>query len=66
MYYKCHQVNLKHGGSYIDSPDWRKKKKATINPKNMDDKCFQYVAIVAINYEEVKWNTERVSNIKPL
>ena len=65
MYYKCHQVNLNYGGSYIDSPDWIKKKKATINPKNIDDKCFQYVAIVALNYEEVKWNTERVSNIKP-
>ena len=29
-----------HGGSYIDSPDWVKKKRATINPKNKDDKCF--------------------------
>ena len=25
MYYKCHKVNLKPGGSYIDSPDWIKK-----------------------------------------
>ena len=22
MYYKCHKVNFKRGGSYIDSPDW--------------------------------------------
>ena len=21
MYYKCHKVNLKHGGSYTDFPD---------------------------------------------
>ena len=34
MYYKCHKVNFRRGGSYIDSPDWVKKKKATINPKN--------------------------------
>ena len=50
---------------HIDSPDWIKKKKATINPKNIDDKCFQYAAAVALNYEEMKWNPERVSNIKP-
>ena len=40
MYYKCHKVNFGRGGSYIDSPDWMKKKKATINPKNKNDKCF--------------------------
>ena len=26
-YYKCHKINFKPGGSYIDSPDWIKKKK---------------------------------------
>ena len=40
-YYKCYQLNFKRGGSNIDSPDWIKKKKATTNPKNKDDKCFQ-------------------------
>ena len=49
MYYKCHKVNFRRGGSYIDCPDWIKKKKATINPKNPDDKCFQYTATVALN-----------------
>ena len=34
LYYKCHKINFKHGGSYIDSPDWIKKKKARIKPKN--------------------------------
>ena len=52
-------------GSYIDSPGWIKRKTATINPKNIDDKCFQYVVTVALNYEEIKWNSERVSIIKP-
>ena len=42
MYYKCHKVNFRRGGSNNDSPDWIKKKKATRNPKNEDDKCFQY------------------------
>ena len=40
MYYKCHKVNFKRGGSDIDSLDWIKEKKATINLKNADDKCF--------------------------
>ena len=39
------------------------KKKTTINPKNVDDKYFQYAATVALNYEKIKWNPERVSNI---
>ena len=65
MYYKCYQVNFKRGGSYIDSPDWIKKKKATINSKNTYDKCFQYAVTVALNYEEIKWNPEVISNIKP-
>ena len=25
LYYKYHKINPKHGGSYIDSPDWIKK-----------------------------------------
>ena len=34
LYYKCHKINPNHGGSYIDSPDWIKNKKATINSVN--------------------------------
>ena len=40
-----------------------KKKRATINPKNTDDKCFQYTATVALNYEEIESHPERVSSI---
>ena len=46
MYYKCHKVNFRHGDSYIDSPDWIKKKKATINLQNTDNTCFQYATTV--------------------
>ena len=52
LYYKCHEVNFKRGGSYIDSTDWIKK--ATINTKNTDDKCFQYAATVALSYEKIE------------
>ena len=68
MYYKCHKVNFKRVGSYIsymDYPDWIKNKKTIINPKHEDSKYFQYASTVALNYEEIKCNPERVSNIKP-
>ena len=63
MYYKCHKLNFRRGGSYIDYPDQIKKKKPTINPKNKDDKFLQYAVMVALYYEEIKWNSEGVSNI---
>ena len=33
LYYRLHKISLNRGGSYIDSSDWIKNKKATINPK---------------------------------
>ena len=63
MYCKCHKVNFKRGGSHIDSPDSTKTKKATINPKNEDEKYFQYAVTVAINHGEIESHPE-VSNIK--
>ena len=33
LYHKCHEINFKQGGSYIDSPDW------TENTKN-NNKCY--------------------------
>ena len=65
IYYKCHKVNFKHGGSYIDSPGQIKNKNPTRNPKNEDDKCFQYEATIALNYREIESHFERVSNVKP-
>ena len=65
MYYKCHEVNFRRGGSYLDSAHWIKKRKAIVNLKNEDDKCFQYAVTVASTYEKIKWNSERASNIKP-
>ena len=34
LQYKLDKTSLHRGGSYIDSPEWLKNKKATINPKN--------------------------------
>ena len=48
LLFKCHKINRNLGGSYIDSPDWIKNKKATINPNNKkDNKCFEYAATIA-------------------
>ena len=50
LYYECHKINVNRGGSYIDSPDWMKNKKATINPIN---KCLQYAVTVTLTHEEI-------------
>ena len=47
LYYHLQKIGLKKGGSYIDSPEWLKNRKATINPKNNDHNCFQYALTVA-------------------
>ena len=66
LYYKCREINPNHRGSYIDSTDWIKNKKATINPINQkDNKCFQYAVTVALNHEETGKNPERITKIKP-
>ena len=66
LYYKCQKINLKGGGSYVDSPYWIKIKKATINPVHKkDNKCFQYAIIVAWNYEEIGKYAKRITKIKP-
>ena len=64
MYYNLNEVSLSRGGSCIDFPKWLKNKKATINPKYKDDKCFQYALTVALNYEQIKDHAERISKIK--
>ena len=56
---------MKRGGSYIDSPEWLKNKKAAINPKNDDDNCFQYALTVALNHQNIEKNPQRISKIKP-
>ena len=38
---------------------FEKSKKATINPTTDDDKCSQYVAIIALNHEEIGKNSKR-------
>ena len=65
LYYDLNKISLRRCGSYIDSPQWLKTKKATINPKNNNDKCFQYALTVALNYEQIKSHPQRISKVNP-
>ena len=63
--YSVHKISLKRGKSYIKSPEWVLNRRATINPKNKDNKCFQYSITVALNHQNIENHPERISNIKP-
>ena len=64
--YHLHKISLNRGSSYIDSPEWIKHKKVTINPQNTNDnKCFQYAIIAALNYQNIDNHSERISKLKP-
>ena len=58
------KTSKNRGESYIDSPKWLKDKKSTINPKNNDDKCFQYAVTLALNLDKIKSDPQRISKIK--
>ena len=50
LYFRCHKINLNCCGSYIDSPEWIKTEKVTINfIKKHDNKRFHYAATAALN-----------------
>ena len=41
MDYKLYRVNLRRGGSYVNSPEWLASRKGTLNPKNENnDECL--------------------------
>ena len=53
-------------GSYIETPEWLKNEKATINPQSMnDDNCLQYLIPLALDHQSIGRNPQSLSNIKP-
>ena len=64
LYYDFNKISLNRGGSDIDSPKWLKDKKSTINPKNNDDKCFQYAITLELNLDKIRKDPQRISKIK--
>ena len=65
LYYDFIKISLNRGGSYIDSPEWIKNKRSTINRKNNDYICFQYTVTVALNRDKINKHLQRVPKIKP-
>ena len=56
------KIDLRRGASHIESPDWLKNKKFTINPKNKNDVyCFMHVITVALYHNELGSNPEPIS-----
>ena len=58
--YHIHKTSVKRGNSYIKSPEWVASKKAIINPKNKDGRCFEYSIVVALRHMEIKSTPERI------
>ena len=56
--YHIHKTSLRRGRSYIKSPEWVINKRATINLKKKDDKCFHYSITLALNHQKIKNHPE--------
>ena len=65
LYYSLHKLNLNRGGSNIDSLSWLKSKRATINQKIKDNKCFRDATIASLNHEKIINHPERIFNLIP-
>ena len=65
--YHLHKISLNRGSSYINSPEWIKNKKVTINPKNTEhNKCFQYAITASLNNQNIDHHhPERISKLEP-
>ena len=62
FYYDFNKTSINRGRSYIDFPQWLKNKKSTINPKNNDDKCFQYAVTLSLNLNSIDNHPERIKS----
>ena len=63
LYYNLNKISLNRCGSNIDCLKWLKNKNATINLKINNAKLFQYALTAALNYQNIKNNPERLTNI---
>ena len=65
FYYNFNKMSIYRGGTCIDPLKWLKNKKSTINPKNNDNKCFQYAVTLELNLDNINKHPQRISKIKP-
>ena len=59
-----HRFNLTRGSSYIPLPDWLASKKAILNSKNVDMKCFKWAVIAGLKWEELDRDHQRISKLR--
>ena len=64
LFYDLNRITISKGGSYIESSKWLKDKRCAINQKNNDNKCFQYAATLALNFNNIDKHHQRISKIK--
>lgn len=60
------KFNPTRGASYIPLPDWIANKKACINVKNDDNKCFKYSVQCGVHGVHTKEHPERIAHYKKL
>ena len=65
LHYDLDKISLERGGPHIKSPERLSAKKAINLQNKKDDKCFQYALTVALNYEKINNNHQRISTIEP-
>ena len=57
-----HEIDLLRGASFIDTSEWLKNKKATINPQNTNNAyCFMYAIAIALFHEALGNNPGCIS-----
>ena len=60
-----HKLILTRGSSYLPLPESIFRKKAVINPINLDDdECFKWAVIASLHHEEIENNVQRISKLK--
>ena len=59
-----HHLNLTRGSSYLLLPNWSARRKAIINPQNDDEECFKWAVIAALEWSNIKFNPECMSNLR--
>ena len=61
-----HKISLNRGSTYINSPEWLKNKRVTINPrKTNNNRCFQYAITAALNHQNIDHHQERIFKFEP-
>ena len=65
--YHLHKISLNRGNPYINSPEWIKNEKVTINTQNTEDNnCFQYAINAALNYQNIFITLKEFLNLSHL